>query len=242
MVMTKSVRRGYVPEDEKEFSSQSLPVLKRAQEEVCWLINRGYAIKKTVEFVGNTYLLSERQRTAIKRACATDEELKIRHSKLITGDISKATVNIDGLNLIITMEVALSNSTLLRCMDSTVRDLAGLRGTYRLIDKTDTALYYMGKWLASSKIAQAVFYIDSPVSNTGRLKQRIYEIAEENSWPFKVEVNLVPNADVVLSSMDNVISSDGIILNNCRSWINAAAKIKDTYIEDATCVDMTLNS
>lgn len=239
--MTKSVRRGYVPEDEREFCGQSLPVIKRAQEEVCWLINRGYAIKKTVEFVGNTYLLSERQRTAIKRACATDEELKIRASKLITGDISNLTVNIDGLNLIITLEVALSDSTLLRCMDSTVRDLAGLRGTYRLIDKTDIALCLIGRRFTASGIAKAVFYLDSPVSNTGRLKQRIYEVAEENGWPFEVEVVLVPNADVVLCSMDNVISSDGIILNNCRSWINAAAEIKDDYIADASCVDMTLS-
>lgn len=44
-------------------------------------------------------------------------------------------VYIDCFNTVISLEIAFSDSTLLLCMDGTIRDLAGLRGTYRLIDK-----------------------------------------------------------------------------------------------------------
>lgn len=50
----------------------------------------------------------------------------------------------------ITLEVALSDSLLLKCMDGTIRDLVALRGTYRLIDKTKTAIMLVGKMLEKS--------------------------------------------------------------------------------------------
>lgn len=61
-------------------------------------------------------------------------------------------INIDGFNTVITLEVALSASLLLKCMDGTIRDLAGLRGTYCLIDKTDTAILLIGNILGKSGI------------------------------------------------------------------------------------------
>lgn len=70
----------------------------------------------------------------------------------------------------------MSNSTILKCMDGTVRDLAGLRGTYKLIDKTDAAINLIGQKLEELKIDKAVFYLDSSVSNSGRLKIRILEL------------------------------------------------------------------
>lgn len=50
------------------------------------------------------------------------------------------TVHIDGFNTVITLEVALSGSPVFYCRDGALRDLAGLRGTYRVIDKTQEAI------------------------------------------------------------------------------------------------------
>lgn len=44
-------------------------------------------------------------------------------------ELQGRTVYIDGFNTIITLEIALCQSLLLQCMDGTIRDLAGLRGT-----------------------------------------------------------------------------------------------------------------
>lgn len=221
--MGQVVKRGYVPTDEKEFSTGKMEVLRKAATEMCYLINRGYPIKSVSVFVGNHYLLSERQRLAIVRSISTDEALEKRAIKEIKGEIEGETVYIDGLNLIITLEVALSQSTLIQGMDGTIRDLAGLRGTYRLIDKTDEAILMIGRALEKLKIEKAVVYLDSPVSNTGRLKTRMLELL--STFKYETEVELVPNADVLLMELDHVITSDAIILDHCKSWVNLVEQI-----------------
>ena len=75
-----------------------------------------------------------------------------------------------GFNTIITLEVALSGSLLLKSMDGTIRDLAALRGTYRLIDKTDSAIMLIGRVLEKMGVNKAIFYLDAPVSNSGKVE------------------------------------------------------------------------
>lgn len=219
----RMVRRGYVPSDQKAFDTSKLSLLKQAAEDIRLMINRGYSIKSVSTFVGNHYLLSERQRLALVRSISTDAALKVREAKRVRGKVKGETVYIDGLNLIITLEVFLSDSTLIQGMDGTIRDLAGLRGTYKLIDKTDIAIRLIGEALERLQVGKAKFYLDAPVSNTGRLKMRIIELL--SSFEFELDVELVPNADVLLVKQENVITSDAIILDGCKSWINLGAEI-----------------
>lgn len=230
-------RRGFVPTDEKEFNKESQAVLRRAQRDILYLFEQGYPIKNASTFVGNHFMLSERQRLAIVRATAEESVLELRRKKQLTKDMNGRKAVIDGLNVIITLEVALSEGTLIRCMDHTIRDLAGLRGTYRLIDKTEEAIRMIGEKLTSLKPSEAVFYLDSPVSNTGRLKQKIFEVLE--GYPFLVKVELVNNADVILEKLENVITGDAIILNKCDSWFNLAAEIIDERLPNLECIDLS---
>ena len=220
----KTTRRGYVVNDDIEFSGEKLSVLKKAQAELYWLLDREYPIKKAVEFIGNHYLLSARQRLALMRATSSTASIRERLNKKACAYDSQ-TIYIDGFNLIITLEVALSDSTLIKCMDGTVRDLAGLRGTYRIIDKTDIAITLIGEKLNSMNISEAVFYLDKPVSNSGRLKAKLLDLL--SSYNYSVIVELADNADAILKRKKNVITSDAIILNECISWINLAADIID---------------
>lgn len=235
--MSAVVKRGFVPSDSKEFK-ESLELLLRAQRDILYLLNRGYPIKNASTFVGNHYVLSERQRLALVRATTSSETLALRREKCLTEGFEGQIVYVDALNLIITLEVALSDSTLLRCMDGAMRDLAGLRGTYRLIDKTDTAIHLIGEQLKAMKVKEAVFYLDSPVSNTGRLKKRIQELLEY--YPFKVTAELVNNADTILEGKAYVISSDAIILNRCISWINFAYRIINTHLPKTRYIDLSM--
>jgi hypothetical protein len=123
-------------------------------------------------------------------------------------------------------------------MDGTLRDLAGLRGTYKLIDKTDTAIDLIGKRLDKMKIRKAIFYLDSPVSNTGRLKSRLLELLYK--YNFDIEVILIPNADVILNKLDHVVTSDGIILNTCESWINLAYEIVEEELPSTSYIDFEI--
>jgi hypothetical protein len=229
-------RRGYVPTDEKEFGSESQKLLRKAQKDILYLLENGYKIQGTSTFVGNHYMLSERQRLAIVRATAIADILKDREEKRISGKQVGNKLVVDGLNVIITLEVALSNSTLIHCMDGTIRDLAGLRGTYRLIDKTDAAIQLIGNELKELEVEEVTFYLDAPVSNTGRLKVRLMELLKD--YPFRVSVELVSNVDVILKKMEHVITQDSIILNECVSWINLVAEIIHKHIPEMKLVDL----
>lgn len=231
-------KRGYVPGDTKEFNLENQSLLLKAQKDIFYLLEQGYPMKSASTFVGNHYLLSERQRLALARATTAGETVSIRKNKQITGSLQGQKVFIDGLNLIITLEVALSGSLLIGCMDGTIRDLAGLRGTYRLIDKTDIAINLIGSKLEELKVGCAYFYLDSPVSNTGRLKQRIMELFA--AYSFDTVVELVNNADVILEKNNYVISSDSIILNKCTGWINLAAEIIKDSIKNAYIYDFSM--
>ena len=91
-------------------------------------------------------------------------------------------------NTIITLEVALSGSLLLQGMDGTIRDLAGLRGTYRIVDKTERAVELILSQLEKEKGKGAVFYLDQQVSNSGRLRSLLLE--KGAGCPVEVRVEL----------------------------------------------------
>ena len=234
---TKNVKRGFDPDDTKIFSKESIAELKIAQEEIQWLLDRGYKIKQIIEFTGNHYLLSARARTALQRTTSSTADYEKRRSTMLPFECAKdGCLNIDGFNLIITLEVAISGSPILLGKDGVYRDLAGLRGTYRIIDKTDTAISLIGKTLQELSVPMVKFYLDSPVSNSGRLKTKILECSEQ--WGMPVEVELIPNVDAVLAGKERVVTGDSIILDECKSWFNLSRKIIEDHIQDAWVIDL----
>ena len=233
LYMSESVRRGYVPNDSKEFNEEALRVLKYAAEDLYYLLNRYYKIKGASTLIGNHYMLSERQRLALVRAISPKADLEKRKEKECLWPIEE--VNIDGFNTIITLEVALSGSLLVRGMDGTIRDLAGLRGTYRIIDKTYLAVKYLFEALEEKGVRKAHIFLDAPVSNSGRLKQLLLEKAE--GYQVSVEVEVINEVDSVLSVKKGVMSSDAIILNKCESWINLNAYIIEKKLPMSWCID-----
>jgi hypothetical protein len=235
---TKNVKRGFDPDDVKIFSKESIEKLKIAQEEIQWLLDRGYKLKQIIEFVGNHYLISARARTALQRTTAPTTDYEKRKATMLPSfECAKdGCLYVDGFNLIITLEVALSGSPILLGKDGVFRDLAGLRGTYRLIDKTDIALNLIGKTLRELSVPMVIFYLDSPVSNSGRLKSKILECSDE--WGISVEVELIPNVDSVLACNERIVTGDSIILDECKSWFNLSRKIIEDNIKDAWIIDL----
>ncbi len=236
--MGKSVQRGHAPDDKAEFEDRAVPKLHKAAQNLYYLLNQGYPIKGASVFVGNHYQLSERQRLALVRAVSSRESIENRKHKELQDLPQGGIVHIDGFNTIITLEVALSGSLLLKCMDGAVRDLAALRGTYRLIDETTQAILMIGRMLEKVGIGRAVFYLDSPVSNSGRLKERIGTLLGD--YPFELQFEVIHNVDVTLEALENVITSDAIILDKCKSWYNLDSRIIEENIRDYPFVDFSV--
>ena len=219
-----NAKRGCVPEDERNFTPEAIRTMHKASCHVRYLINEGYDLKQASTFVGNHFMLSERQRLAIMRSLATDEQLTVRQSRQVQiSSLAGKEVWIDGFNTIITLEVMFSEGILFECMDGTIRDLAALRGTYRLIPETSEAVRMMLHILQEARISKATILLDEPVSNSGRLKALIADIGEE--FVYGLDIQILRDVDRSLYGRENVITSDSVILDHCVSWVNLAAEV-----------------
>ena len=217
-----NARRGCVPDDKRNFSCAGIENMRLASRHIGYLINEGYDLKQATTFVGNHFLLSERQRLAVMRSLATNEQINDRESKRIeTANLYGCDVWVDGFNTVITLEVMLCDSILLECMDGTIRDLAALRGTYRIIPETHDAVRLLFDILNETKLRSATILLDAPVSNSGRLKTLMAEIGRDYS--FGLDIQIKKDVDRELYDKENVITSDSIILDRCASWVNLTA-------------------
>ncbi len=221
------VRRGYEPKDAVEFGPKALQKLNAAAQELVFLMNRGYDTKTASTFIGNHHLLSERQRLALARIVSAREALKTREEKRLASP--PESLVLDGFNTIITLEVALSGSLLLEGMDGTIRDLAGLRGSYRIVDKTVRAVELLLNRLDTLGVQEALFFLDRQVSNSGRLRALLLE----SEHAVRVQVELHPGVDGQLSRMKNVVTTDAIILDKCESWYNLNRDLIAQAVPDA---------
>lgn len=212
-----STRRGYRVTDARDFSVEEMPKLTIASKHIQYLIDEGYKMKSASVFVGNHFLLSQRQRTAITRTLCTSKDLETRKAKEIHS-IRNKKIYIDGFNIIITLEVYLSNAVLLVCRDGCIRDLAGLRGTYHPIAETPRAISLVFEYLQHHEPQAVTIYLDAPVSNSGRLKTLLAEVNDHYQIP--LDIQIIDHVDSELKTKENIISTDSIILNECLSWFN----------------------
>ena len=223
-----SIRRGYVDKDEELFGGSQRAKILSAANDARWLMNRGYSAESAITFTSNHYLLTSRQRMAIFRSILNDEDKTTRLKKEILKPGTE--VLIDGLNIIITLETALSHSLVLRGDDGVLRDVAGLHGTYRIIDKTVKAIKLILQTLSNLDVRNATFILDKPVSNSGSLKQLILEISR--NFNLEVVAELDMNPDQIFVDKENVISSDGPVILRSSSWFNLNSMIVRDMIPD----------
>lgn len=224
----KTVRRGYLPEYDKLFTGKEIEKLQEAAKDCLYLLNRGYKVKTASCFVQNHYMLPECQRLALARSLATDTDIKSRKEKMLKKkDLIEKEVWIDGFNAIIPMESLLSDSPLFECMDGAIRDMANLKGSYHIIDKTENAIRLILEKLDKLKVKKAHIHIDRPVSNSGRLKLLILEIAKE--YNVEVEVELLDAVDKSLYDKECVISGDCVVIDKSISWIPLYKWIVEDY-------------
>ena len=223
------VRRGYVPKDSIEFGAKAAEKLNAAAQELVFLMDCGYDTKSASTFVGNHHLLSERQRMALARIVSTASAVQNRKRKELLQ--APDYLVLDGFNTIITLEVALSGSLLLEGMDGTIRDLAGLRGSYRIVDKTIQAVELLIARFEKLGVKKALFYLDQQVSNSGRLRALLLDQARDHA--VEVQAELHPSVDGLLSRMERVVTADAIILDKCGSWYNLNRKLIQSAVPDA---------
>ncbi len=215
-----------------------VPCLREAVADFSLLLTKGYADKSALKLVGDHFSLTQRQRLAVMRSSCSDQHLKSRLERRVAVDaLAGQSIAIDGYNLLITVEAALSGGLIFKGRDDCFRDLASIHGTYRKVEETIPAVQLIGAFLSEIQIAEALWLLDSPVSNSGRLKTLIAQIARENNWPWEIRLTISPDAE--LSKTDTiVVTTDSIILDACARWTNLAAEIITRKLPSTTIINL----
>lgn len=234
--------RGKHPDDNYYFVEQADIALRMgdAAADMAYLLGRGYAMASALQLVGNRYQLHRRQQMALRRMVATAAAVQAREKTKWQPDVARPIrLAIDGYNVLIFLEAALSGGFLFEGADGCLRDLSGVHGSYHSVEETDAALDIAANGLATLPITEVCWLFDAPVSNSGRLCTKFRAFAEAAAYPlaFPWEVHLVNNPDNELIAMaaDNwvVATTDAFILDTVPSWANFAVYLQRRFIPQA---------
>jgi len=235
----KRIHRGPHPADEKLFAPGTIPDLQAAVADFSLLLTKGYADNSAFKLVGDRFSLRERQRLAVMRNACSDQQLISRRQREIKiADLANQPIAIDGYNILITVEAAMSGGIIFKGRDGCFRDLASIHGTYRKVTETIPAMQLIGKFLKEIRVPRARWLLDSPVSNSGRLKTLIGELARKNNWDWDIELVLSPDA-VLLRTDLIVASSDSVVLDGCKRWVNLATEIIKTKLVTTRMINLS---
>lgn len=234
----KRNHRGPNPRDRDLFSAENLADLRAATADLCLLLSMGYPENASLKLVGDRFALQQRQRMAVARSSCTKEQAESRQTKLRSvRAVKNGPLEIDGFNLLITIESALAGGTIIVGQDGAYRDIASLHGTFRAVEETEPALQMIGEYLGDSTSVDVLWLLDRPVSNSGKIKRLIEELAIRNEWPWEVELVQDPDADLKLSP-HTVVTADSVILDHCSSWANLAREIIRSRVPSAQICDL----
>lgn len=230
--------RGAHPQDARLFAEAWHEPLRTAACELSWLLTRGYAEDSALALVGNRHNLTERQRMAVRRSACSDAALRRRTARVVTMEACNGqAVGIDGYNVLITVESALSGGPIFVARDGCYRDLASIHGTYRKVAETPAAVQLIRGFLDDAGVRTVDWTLDRPVSNSGRLKTLIAETVASARASWNIE--LVDDPDGVLADYHGIVaSSDSWILDRCGRWLNLARELVDGFVPSAWKIAM----
>ena len=230
--------RGKHQADTDLFGEAQRDKLRESLADYCWLLSKGYASPSSLKIVGDKFKLTERQRLLLMRCACTDDQLALRTRNQLKADsLTGRDLYIDGFNLLITIEAALSSGFIFIGRDGCYRDLSSVHGTYKRVVETQGALKQIGMALNELKVRRAYWLLDRPVSNSGRLATTMRKFAAEQEWNWEVELCQSPDAE--LKRIDEVVvSTDGVILDAAEQWFHCNKYVVDRQISEASLVDL----
>lgn len=218
--MSKQSNRGKEAKDDTLFGTGARQIFREAISDLHYLLSRNYSEKNALQAVGTRYKLTQRQIRAAQSMAASEEQLNVVKSKEVTIDgLTGGDLVFDGFNVLILLESLFSNAYLFKGLDGCYRDLSGVHGTYKKVSQTTQALDCVAGFYKKHKIGSIVWIFDKPVSNSGRIKKMIEELADRENLNWSVI--LENNADKAIIDRQKItVSSDAYIIRNCAHWFN----------------------
>ncbi|HTV23964.1 MAG TPA: DUF434 domain-containing protein [Polyangiaceae bacterium] len=233
--------RGAHPRDPELFAPSELPGLTRAVDDFSWLLGRGYAVDAALKLVGDRHRLVVRQRVAVSRAACSDAARQRRSARRLgANDIAARSLGVDAFNAIITLEVALGGGLGVIGRDGARRDLASVHGSYRRVLDTPRALELLVSALAACAPAEVLWYLDRPVSNSGKLAGLLRAECRRGALPGSVE--LIDDVDRRVSRAEVALSADSAVLDDAEHWFDLGGWVVRERVPEAWTLDFSAPS
>ena len=194
-----------------------------------YLLTCGYNEKPSLSLVGDHYKFNIRQRKALCRIALSQNRIdQIKKTQVSASYLKSKQIAIDGFNLLIFMESLLSGGYIFEAMDGVYRDIASIHGSYKKVEETTSAIRILGLTFSQLLVSSVHWYLDSPISNSGRLKSFMFHGPfDSSSW----EVSVVHNPDRELIALDKgvVLSNDRVVLAGANRWFNLSKYLVEKY-------------
>ena len=213
------------------FMILKLEDLQKAAIDFHYLLNRGYPRKTSLELIGNRYDLSFDQRHLLHRGIFSDSDAVTRRKKMVSlQGLRNKKVAIDGHNMLITIEAALSGRPLILSNDGFIRDISGLSGKFKKTRVSDKAIHLILGVLKRSKPFHVLFLFDAPISKSGLLAYGVREQLKKDHLPGDALAVRVPEK-ILLGFTGIVVTSDTAIIDQSREVFDLAGYIIETRIK-----------
>jgi len=199
--------------------------LWEAAEDLRYLLNRGYPRDASLQVVGNRYNLTHDHRHLLRRGVFPTAIAEERRGKRVSlKEIRGKGLAIDGHNCIITLESALKGKTILLADDAFIRDIAVVSGGYRESAETGQALDMLMDLLVKAGPAETRFLLDSPISGSGELANRIRGLMKERGVQGDASAEKVPER-IMADYTGICASSDTAVIDHAEGVFDLAGHL-----------------
>ncbi len=182
------------------------------------LLDKGYPVDATLKLVGDRFRLTHNARMLLYRGILPTDLSRSNHAKLVRALWEEAELAVDGYNVLFTLTNYLHGHPMFIATDGFLRDVGGAHG--RIADHRgfERMADIMVRILAEFAPRHITFFLDAPVSSSGR----------QAAWLRDAFVREGLDAEVRLENgVDHFLAHwEGELIATADSAIIAAAKTR----------------
>ena len=204
--------------------------LREADRDLRYLLSRGYPRELGLKLTGDRWGLDAPARQVLRRGAFAPEEAAARRERLrpLAAAAGQA-VGLDGHNVLITLESALTGALLVAADDGVIRDIGQRGRRFGPGPDTERAAGLMIDALVRAGASQALILLDAPLSRSGQLAARLREML--------AAAGLAGAARAVAAPDRELAGFPGLVASGDSALIDAAARPLDLAGEIIRAMD-----
>ncbi len=192
--------------------------LIRAAKDYRYLLDRSYPQKASIKLVGDRYQLSGQERSLLYRGISDKVSAGLRKAKIVC-DPGDHALYVDCYNILFTVGNYLTGRPVYISDDGIVRDTGELRGRFGNKKIFERTISLVTDFMVSHSAAEYHFLLDAPVSNSGRLAQRLGIFMEENGLKGTAVTVRSPDHELIAVTYGLICTSDSVIMAKAKTGI-----------------------